>query len=96
MPTQIAGLDDLVTEVNESLSAQGVKATKTLIKNVLQEAFANIETLAEAGTAVRIRGFGSFSIKERAARQGRNPQTGETIEIAATSHLHFKQSKSAK
>lgn len=96
MPTKIAGLDDLVTQVHESLTEQGIKATKTLVKLVLQESFTSIAKLADADTTVRLRGFGSFSLKERAARQGRNPQTGDAIQIAATTHLHFKQSKSAK
>lgn len=96
MTTKIVGLDDLVAATQEALEAAGTKASKTLVKNVLQQGFENIEALAVPGSTVRIRGFGSFSLKERAARQGRNPQTGDTIQIEATTHLHFKQSKSAK
>lgn len=46
-------------------------------------------TLAEKGT-VSLVGFGSFSVTERAAREGRNPRTGETIKIAASTLPKFK------
>ena len=45
------------------------------------------------GERVSIPGFGSFSITERKARKGRNPRTGETIQIAAKSVVKFKASK---
>ena len=41
-------------------------------------------------------GFGTFSLKNRAARQGRNPQTGETIQIAASKNVGFKASSNLK
>ena len=52
-------------------------------------------TLAEGGE-VALPGFGTFSVRERAARQGRNPQTGETIEIAASKAPAFKAGKPLK
>ena len=51
------------------------------------------ETL-KAGDKVQMMGFGSFEIKERAARTGRNPATGETIEIPASKTPVFKVGKS--
>ena len=45
------------------------------------------------GESVSIAGFGTFSVKERAARQGRNPQTGEAIAIAASKVPSFKAGK---
>lgn len=51
------------------------------------------ETL-KAGDKVQMMGFGSFEIKERAARTGRNPATGETIEIPASKTPVFKAGKS--
>jgi DNA-binding protein HU-beta len=48
------------------------------------EAFEEVVTEAlKAGEEVQITGFGKFSVKERKAREGRNPQTGEKIKIAA-------------
>lgn len=47
------------------------------------------EELAK-GNKVSVVGFGTFKISERAAREGRNPQTGETIQIAASKSVSFK------
>lgn len=54
-----------------------------------------IETVAE-GDKVSIVGFGSFEKKHREARKGRNPRTGETIEIAAKSYPAFTPGKGFK
>lgn len=50
----------------------------------------------DAGRKVNITGFGSFSLKHRSARQGRNPATGETIMIPARKYAHFSASKGLK
>ena len=55
-----------------------------------------IETIAksmQAGDPVVIPGFGSFSVRERAARSGRNPRTGETMTISARKRVHFNPGK---
>ena len=54
--------------------------------SIISEAFAR-------GESVSIPGFGTFSVKERAARQGRNPRTGESIAIAASKVASFKAGK---
>ncbi len=46
--------------------------------------------------SVQVVGFGTFSIRKRAARTGRNPQTGETIKIKASKSVAFKPSKTFK
>ncbi len=48
------------------------------------------------GDSVALVGFGTFSVRERAARTGRNPQTGETIQIAAANIPSFKAGKALK
>jgi DNA-binding protein HU-beta len=50
----------------------------------------------DAGRKVNITGFGIFSTKSRAARQGRNPATGATITIPARKYAHFAPSKGLK
>ena len=61
------------------------------------EAFVDTVTRAlKKGEQVSIVGFGSFSVKSRAARQGRNPKTGETITIAASKVPGFKAGKALK
>ena len=49
-----------------------------------------------AGEAVRVSGLGIFNVAARPARQGRNPQTGETIQIAATKAVRFHAGKAVK
>ena len=60
---------------------------------------AMLDQVAEAlaqGDKVQIVGFGSFEVKERQARTGRNPRTGETVEIAASKAPVFKAGKALK
>ena len=54
-----------------------------------------VDTLANGGK-VELKGFGTFSVKERAERTGRNPQTGEAIQIAASKTPTFKAGKALK
>ncbi len=55
-----------------------------------------IAVALKKGESVSLIGFGTFSVKERAARTGRNPQTGATIEIAASKTPSFKAGKALK
>jgi DNA-binding protein HU-beta len=55
-----------------------------------------ITAALKAGDTVSLVGFGSFQVKERAARQGRNPQTGATIDIAEAKIPSFKAGKALK
>ena len=60
-------------------------------------AFTDIITDAlKAGDKVQLMGFGTFEVKERAARTGRKPSTGETIEIPAKKSPYFKAGKGFK
>lgn len=56
----------------------------------------NVTKTLKKGEQVTLVGFGTFSVKERAARTGRNPQTGETIQIAASKVPGFKAGKALK
>ena len=69
------------------------QATSALIINTFISCI--LESLA-AGEKVQLIGFGNFEVRERAARQGRNPQTGETISIAASKVPAFKAGKALK
>lgn len=55
-----------------------------------------IAVALKEGDSVSLIGFGTFSVKERAARMGRNPQTGAAIEIAASKTPAFKSGKALK
>ena len=52
-----------------------------------------LQTALKSGDKVQLLGFGTFEVKERAARTGRNPSTGETIEIPASKTPSFKAGK---
>jgi nucleoid DNA-binding protein len=58
--------------------------------------FASITDALKAGDAVQLTGFGSFKVSDRAARKGRNPQTGEAIDIAARKVAKFSAGKALK
>ncbi|MGB4505064.1 MAG: HU family DNA-binding protein [Syntrophaceticus sp.] len=58
--------------------------------------FAAIEEALANGEKVQLVGFGTFEVRERAARTGRNPQTGEEIQIAATRVPAFRAGKALK
>lgn len=66
------------------------------IEKIVQKIFSSIVESLSHGKRVEIRGFGTFSIKNRAERLGRNPKTGEEIKIKDKISLNFKQSKEMK
>ena len=63
---------------------------------VIDATFDAITAVLKSGGEVRLLGFGSFSVANRAAREGRNPATGETIQIAASKQPRFKAGKGLK
>ncbi len=58
--------------------------------------FSTIQESLAKGEKVQLIGFGNFEVRERAARKGRNPQTGEEIQIAASKVPAFKAGKALK
>lgn len=82
---------ELVAKMAEEAKIEPKQAEKAL------KAFTNVvaNTLA-GGDSVTLVGFGTFEVRERAAREGHNPQTGETIHIAACKAPAFKPGKVLK
>lgn len=70
--------------------------SKASAARALDAALNAIEGSLQNGEPVALVGFGTFSVRERAARTGRNPRTGEEIEIAATKLPAFKPGKALK
>ncbi len=70
--------------------------TKVDSKNVLYGIFDIISQTLKKGDEVRVSGFGTFVGKKQEARQGRNPQTGATIQIAASIQAKFRPAKELK
>ena len=71
-------------------------ATKTDINTILAAYIDVVKSNVAEGNKVQLVGFGAFELRHRAARKGRNPQTGKEIEIAASNVPAFKPGKSFK
>lgn len=80
--------NELIAKVNEKTGFKADKAVNALLDII-------VEALAK-GDNVQILGFGTFETRERAARIGHNPQTGETIQIPASVTAAFKPGKALK
>jgi DNA-binding protein HU-beta len=76
---------DLVRSVAEETGQNESQATKAV-----NAVFTAIEQALASGDEVTVSGFGSFKVVERSAREGRNPQTGESITIAARKRPVFR------
>ncbi len=70
--------------------------TKADASSAVDAVFLAIEGALGRGESVSLIGFGTFSVSTRAARTGRNPRTGETIQIAASRVAKFKAGKGLK
>ena len=75
----------LSADISKAAAGRALEATVDSITEALQ-----------AGDQVSLVGFGTFQVKDRAARSGRNPQTGETIQIKASKVPGFKAGKALK
>lgn len=70
--------------------AEHAGITKAAAKKALESFLGNVEGTLKEGGRVSLVGFGSWSVSKRNAREGRNPQTGKTIKIAAKNVVKFK------
>ncbi len=77
------------TELIDAMAADA-GISKAAAKKSLESFLGNVEGALKKGERVSLVGFGSWSVSERAARDGRNPQTGATIKIAAKKVVKFK------
>jgi len=76
--------------------AEKADITKKDAEKVIASVLETIEGALAAGDKVQLVGFGTFEVRERAARTGRNPKTGEEIQIDATKVPAFKAGKALK
>lgn len=83
--------NDLVAAVADSAGLSKSDAGKAV-----DAVFDAIGSALKKGDDVRLLGFGTFAVSARAARQGKNPRTGETIEIAASKQPKFTAGKGLK
>lgn len=83
------------TELISSV-AKTAGISKKDTEQVLNAFFSTVQETLKQNDKVQLPGFGTFEVRERAARTGRNPHTGETIEIAAAKVPAFKPGKGLK
>ena len=76
--------------------AEKAGITKKDAEKAVAGIFAAVQDALVKGDKVQVLGFGTFEVKERAARTGRNPQTGEELQIAASKNPSFKPGKALK
>lgn len=82
---------DLIDSVASKTELSKQKAEE-IVNGVFEDIIAGLKN----GDKVNISGFGTFSVSHRKARTGRNPKTGETIQIASSRAAKFKAGKSLK
>ena len=82
---------ELVEEV-----ARAAELTKKDSEVIVEEVFKNIIQALNRGEKIELRGFGSFRVRQRDARRGRNPKTGEPVDIPAKRVPYFKPGKELK
>ncbi len=76
--------------------AEAAGLTKTDATKAIDATFAAITGALKKGDRVPVVGFGTFGVTKRAAREGRNPRTGETVKIAARNAVTFKAGSALK
>lgn len=76
--------------------ASKTNLTKKDVTATVEALFESVQEFLSEGDKVQIIGFGTFEVRQRAARKGRNPQTGEEIKIKATKVPGFKAGKALK
>ncbi len=83
--------NDIIAAIADAADLSKADAGRAL------DAFIAVVTKSlKAGDSVTLTGFGTFDVRKRAARQGRNPQTGATIKIKASKNPGFKAGKALK
>ena len=83
---------DIIEAVYEKVGGVSKKEAAEIVEAV----FDSIKETLERGEKIKISGFGNFTVREKKARPGRNPQTGEEITISARRVLTFKPSQVLK
>ena len=79
-----------------TLIAQQLKLSRKDADAAVDTVFNSIAGSLEAGRRVELRGFGSFGLKERRERAGRNPKTGESVAVEAKRIMFFKAGKAVR
>jgi len=81
------------SELVQRISAQNPHLYQRDVENIVNAILGEIVTALAHGDRVELRGFGAFSVKNRPARTGRNPRTGEHVSVAKKAVPFFKTGK---
>ena len=88
--------NEFISAVSESKALAKLDLSKSAVSTVLEAALSTIEGTLKRGEEVRLVGFGNFYVSKRAAAKGRNPRTGEAIQIKASKQPKFRAGKQLK
>lgn len=83
-------------ELLEAISKANPELTKKQVTSVVESVFSTMTVAIKKKKKFSYPGFGSFEVRQRKARMGRNPQTGETMKIKASKTVGFKPAKALK
>ena len=81
------------SELIEKLAAENTHLTQSEVERLVNVILGKMTAALSEGGRVELRGFGAFSVRSRPARAGRNPRTGETVDVPAKAVPFFKSGK---
>ncbi|HGO5815451.1 TPA: integration host factor subunit beta [Mannheimia haemolytica] len=84
------------SELIESLVSKNPNIQAKVVEECVKEVLEHLSSTMEKGERIEVRGFGSFSLHYREARVGRNPKTGDKVQLSAKHVPHFKAGKELK
>jgi DNA-binding protein HU-beta len=87
---------ELIDSVAKTVAKSHDGISKTAIKDVIDETFEAITKAIKKDKRFLVPGFGTFTVRERKAKMGRNPKTGEPLKIKASKTVAFKPAPSVK
>ncbi len=88
--------NEFIAAIADSKALAKLDLSKTVLGTVVDAVFDTIEAALKRGEEVRLVGFGNFYVAKRAASKGRNPRTGETINIKPSKLPKFRAGKQLK
>jgi DNA-binding protein HU-beta len=88
--------NEFISAVASNKALQKMELSKASVSTILETCLSTIEGALKKGEEVRLVGFGNFYVSKRGASQGRNPRTGEPIQIKASRQPKFRAGKQLK
>lgn len=84
------------TELIDKLAEQNPSLSRSKVKDAVDAIFGQFTKCLSEGRRIELRGFGSFELRAKSPRVGRNPKTGESVDVKAKNRVHFKPGKELK